>query len=368
MKRVTYEKSEYSCLMTKEVYDYYCLKDENAIKQSVDISDSTSCLNSNIDNEEPLISVVIPTHNRVTMLQRALDSLLCQEYASLQIVVIDDYSSDQTYDIIQERYSCRGIEIYRNETNMNAGLSRKRGFSHAKGEYIVFMDDDDYYVDKYFFRKAVKIHKQYRSLAFVSANSFIEDTASGGLICSMLNRTGFLDGQTYISCFQTAIKKPNSTFTSVFNKSILNQLGFDSMHMMNDSSIYLRSLLLGDAYFMRDLIGTYVVHGSNISTNLSVDFIIQNLKEKKFVYDFAVETKARELKIEWLSNQMWVTLKYYLLGNAVNFTDLFALTRWMSENKIPAEHCLLLFAHYLSGRAHRFLHTCMTHMRHGATS
>lgn len=356
MRSAAPESNIRSCLMTKEVRDYYYANDKNAIKRHIEISDYAGCMNAHVEGKEPLISVVIPTHNRVDMLQRALDSLLSQEYGSIQIVVVDDCSTDQTKEIILDRYSGKGIEIYRNETNINAGLSRNRGYNYAKGEYIVFMDDDDYYVDRFFFRKATHIHEQYVSLAFVSANSFIEDITKGSLACSQMNRDGFIDGQTYLDCFQTGITKPNSTFTSVFDKSILDRLGFESMEMMNDTSIYLRSLLLGDAYIMRDVIGTYVIHSSNISGNISVDFITKNLKEKKHVYDYAMETKARVLSMEWLSNQMLATLKFYLYGNNVGFSDFFVLIRWMRENKIPAEYYASVFSHFLKGKARRLLH------------
>lgn len=91
---------------------------------------------------EPLVSVVIPTHNRAPLLRRALQSVCAQTYANLEIIVVDDASTDDTRAVV----ACFGdarIRYLRNEENKGGAGTRNVGVRAACGEYIAFLDDDD---------------------------------------------------------------------------------------------------------------------------------------------------------------------------------------------------------------------------------
>ena len=89
-----------------------------------------------------MISVIIPTHNRLKMLKRAISSVEKQTFKNYEIIIISDGSTDGTND-----YSCSikndKIKFYINETSKGASGARNIGLDHAKGDYIAFLDDDD---------------------------------------------------------------------------------------------------------------------------------------------------------------------------------------------------------------------------------
>lgn len=94
---------------------------------------------------EACISVVIPVYNGEKTISHALDSVLIQEHVK-NILIIDDASSDRTEDIVcryQKDYA--NIFYYKNEQNMGAAASRNKGVHLADGEYIAFLDADDYW-------------------------------------------------------------------------------------------------------------------------------------------------------------------------------------------------------------------------------
>lgn len=93
--------------------------------------------------EMPMVSVVIPTYNRKDKLARLIDSILQSSYPidKFEIIVVDDASTDGTYEYIKNRYS--GIKIIKNEKEILISGSRNRGMSEAKGELIFFIDDDN---------------------------------------------------------------------------------------------------------------------------------------------------------------------------------------------------------------------------------
>jgi glycosyltransferase involved in cell wall biosynthesis len=95
-----------------------------------------------------LVSVVITTHNRSTLLKRALESVLKQTYTNLEVIIVDDASTDDTAEIIK-RYQLKDerIQYIRNGQNSGANYSRNKGLMAASGEFIAGLDDDDEFLD-----------------------------------------------------------------------------------------------------------------------------------------------------------------------------------------------------------------------------
>ena len=92
----------------------------------------------------PVISVVIPTHNRRERLARAIASVYAQTWPNIEIVVVDDASSDDTPAYLQElALSDPRVKAVRNELALGGGGARNRGIAEATGDYIAFLDDDD---------------------------------------------------------------------------------------------------------------------------------------------------------------------------------------------------------------------------------
>ncbi|MGN8224556.1 glycosyltransferase family 2 protein [Gracilimonas sp. BCB1] len=87
-----------------------------------------------------LVSVIIPSFNRVDLVERAIQSVIDQSYPEVEIIVIDDASD---VDIRHRVEGLPGVKYYRNKENRGACYSRNRGIQEAKGEYINFLDDDD---------------------------------------------------------------------------------------------------------------------------------------------------------------------------------------------------------------------------------
>lgn len=90
----------------------------------------------------PLISVIIPTCNRRDLLLRAIDSVLRQTHADLEVIIVDDASTDGTQSAVLELQDER-IRYVRQPENAGACAARNRGVDMARGEYIAFQDSDD---------------------------------------------------------------------------------------------------------------------------------------------------------------------------------------------------------------------------------
>ena len=93
------------------------------------------------------VSCIMPTHNRSDLLVRALDSLMAQSLKEIEIIVVDDASTDDTPDIIKQRMQLdHRLHVVRNDENSGPAQSRNIGYGLAKGEYVIFLDSDDYFL------------------------------------------------------------------------------------------------------------------------------------------------------------------------------------------------------------------------------
>ena len=89
-----------------------------------------------------LVSVIIPTYNREKLISRCIDSILNQTYSNIEIIIVDDCSTDNTEQVVKN-YNNEKIKYYKLEENRRACYARNYGIEHSKGEYIAFLDSDD---------------------------------------------------------------------------------------------------------------------------------------------------------------------------------------------------------------------------------
>lgn len=95
----------------------------------------------------PLVSVVMPVYNVSKYLRQAIESVLDQTYRNLELIMIDDCSSDESLQIMKE-YARKDdrIVVLANDTNQGVASTRNKGIQAARGEYIALLDSDDFWV------------------------------------------------------------------------------------------------------------------------------------------------------------------------------------------------------------------------------
>ena len=89
-----------------------------------------------------LVSVIIPTYNRAETINRAVTSVLSQSYSKLEIIIVDDASTDNTYEVVKE-ISDERVKYFKLESNLGGAGARNFGIEKAKGSFIAFQDSDD---------------------------------------------------------------------------------------------------------------------------------------------------------------------------------------------------------------------------------
>ena len=107
-------------------------------------------------NNNYFLSIIIPVFNTEKYLKRCLDSIVNQSFKDMEIILVDDCSSGNCYEIFEEyQKNNKNIRYVKNEQNLGSAWSRLNGLSYAKGEYIHFVDSDDWVFEDCY----LKIHK-----------------------------------------------------------------------------------------------------------------------------------------------------------------------------------------------------------------
>ena len=111
----------------------------------------------------PTVSIILPTYNRAHTLRKAVDSILNQTYKDFELIVVDDGSTDDTYNLIKSINDYRIVYV-KHEKNKGAAAARNTGIKLAKGKYIAFQDSDDEWYS----------HKLEKQMEIIENNKLID--------------------------------------------------------------------------------------------------------------------------------------------------------------------------------------------------
>lgn len=264
--------------------------------------------NEKIEGNLPLVSVIIPCYNHAHFLPTALKSVLEQSYSPIEIIVVDDGSTDNTKDVVQEfsdiKYIC--------QTNAGLSASRNKGITESCGDYILFLDADDF-----LYPDAIAINVQYffknPNLAFVSgsydnADALGKITNEYRVIVNENHYCRLLD-YNYIGMIATVL----------FSKWVFEEFTFNTeLRGCEDHDLYLKVARKYPILHHSEKIAVYRRHTNNMSSNngMMIHTAFQILLDQKKNLQTKEEKKAFDISYNSLYKQIiW-------LGKSVSQKDL----------------------------------------------
>ena len=183
-------------------------------------------------NENIKISIIIPVYNVEPYLRECLDSVINQTLKEIEIICIDDCSTDNSYQILEE-YAKKDsrIIVLKNEKNSGQGPSRNRGIKISNGEYIFFMDSDDY-ISPNFVDELYKTGKQFNSDIVTTFNIY-------NYINKKLSKTIW-------NTYYNTKKEKNKIYTNPFDRMRI---------YLQCNKIYKREFLINNSLFFDEIKG-----------------------------------------------------------------------------------------------------------------
>ena len=153
-----------------------------------------------------MFSVIIPTYNRLELLKRAIDSVMNQTFQEFEIIVVDDCSSDDTWEWLKKNKDER-IRPFRNSENKGPSINRNFAVDKSTYKYLAFLDDDDFWYENHLsslrdiitsfpnaglFSNSYIINYGYRKVEAIHDNKFLNDTTTEFNIFKCFSNTNSL--------------------------------------------------------------------------------------------------------------------------------------------------------------------------------
>ena len=224
---------------------------------------SSETANDSSSRQGPLVSVVIPTFNRADMVGRAIESALAQDYHPVEVIVVDDGSTDDTPAVL-ERYA-DSVRTIRQE-NRGEGAARNAGIAASTGEFVAFLDSDDEWrprhlaplVDRLLLDPTVGL--AYRQAEFYKDES--------GEVFDVFPRRP-LEGEIFL---QAAEKNPMVVDSVLVWRAVLEQVGLfdEGLKGGADWELWARCLAVSRVAFVPGVTVRVHYHGRNTLGNRPV--------------------------------------------------------------------------------------------------
>lgn len=217
-------------------------------------------------SSRPLVSVVIPTFNRAKQTISAIESVLAQTYPNFEIIVVDDGSTDGSRLVIQGFIDQRPENYHRmlvlNQPNQGASVARNTGISKAQGEYIAFLDSDDYWEPEKLEYQMQALDRFKNECAVCFTDARLVNNSGLDISSFQAHRRHY---QQVMGIDRNAVKSLAESFSGFWVSSLLvradiaRQIGGFSpdISFVEDRDFHFRlSLLTGIAYVNKQLIRT----------------------------------------------------------------------------------------------------------------
>lgn len=247
------------------------------------------------------ISVVIPTYNRKKYIKRAIDSVIRQSYKSFEIIVIDDGSTDGTYELIKQSYSSSQISL-KKQKNKGVSAARNKGVKLAKGDWIAFLDSDDEWFENKLELQAREIKKSKTFMICHTNEIWIRN----GIRVNQMKKHQKYGGAIFKKCLDMCRISPSSV---MIHRRIFDEIGLfdEDLIICEDYDLWLRiSSKYPVLYIDSMLIKKFGGHEDQLSKNIngieqfriqSLEKILKTLPLKHSYFNSAKNMVLKKLRI-----------------------------------------------------------------------
>jgi glycosyltransferase involved in cell wall biosynthesis len=327
-KRNTSEKRKYSGTFFKRAF--CCSKSSRDEK-----NEYLKAPNNNSSMSLPLVSVVMPVYNSEKYLKEAMDSILSQSYPKLELVIVDNGSSDSSNEIVSS-YSDSRIRFLQNEQNFGIVFSRNKGLEAAAGKYVATLDSDDIALPD-------RLEKQVNFLEahpdYGLCGTFYHTIDGNGRLLKKINLPT-LD-QDIQTCLTIGNCFGNSTMMleSKLAKELKYRADYD---LVEDYELWYRISKRAKVANL-PLCGTYYrVHGSNLSVARMNDMFASVKKiHEEVLTDLEIDFSASELELH--ANMLTGNIDAFMQDNHYQELESWICKFYIKLSGMPQYNEKLLF-------------------------
>ena len=209
---------------------------------------------------EKLVSVITPTYNCAKFIARTIDSVMAQTYGNWEMIIVDDRSSDNTKEIVEEYIkNDPRIKYHLLEVNSGAAVARTTAMKLAQGAYMAFLDSDDVWMPDKLERQIKWMQENDYAFSCTSYEQIDEDDNLLGKTIKTVKKTNY--NRLILDC-------PVGNSTVVYDVEKMGKFEVPNIRKRNDDALWLQMLKKEKyIYGMPDVLMKYRIRKNSISSN-----------------------------------------------------------------------------------------------------
>lgn len=251
----------------------------------------------------PKISIIITSYNRSNYISQAIESTLKQDYQNIEIIIIDNSSTDNSDEVISRHVSDSRVRYIKNSTNIGAVPNIIKAIRLSSGEYFTHVSADDYLIDDSFISKGVDIINKYPNISLVSAKFTCLDEVTKKYFITKETPEDFFNNGEYVSGKDVFLQYKNS-IPLIMGACIMNKeklmpfLNQKAAPVNYDAQIIMQLLLLGDVGLINNEAYVFRIHKTNLSAiHQPASIYIDNYAFIEAPYELALKLNSFSSKI-----------------------------------------------------------------------
>lgn len=194
-----------------------------------------------------LVSIIMPSYNTAKYIEASIESVLAQTYRNWELLIIDDFSMDNTDDIVK-KYDDKRIVYVKNEKNTGAAVSRNKALKMAKGKWIAFLDSDDLWYPTKLEKQVEFMKKNKYSFSYTDYNEIDSTGKETGVKVTgpkKISRRGMLR-YCWMGCL-----------TVMYDAEKVGLIQINDIRKNNDYAMWLKVSEKCDCYLLDEYLASY---------------------------------------------------------------------------------------------------------------
>ena len=195
-----------------------------------------------------MVSVIMPSYNTANFISETIESVMAQTYTNWELIIVDDFSTDATDDVVKPYLNDFRIIYIKNSKNSGAAVSRNRALREAKGKWIAFLDSDDLWMPEKLEKQIAYMTKNGYRFTYTKYEEMNEEGQTTGVTVSgpkKITKNGMFN-----FCWPGCL-------TVMYDREYIGDIQITDIKKNNDYAMWLKVCRKADCYLLDEVLAKY---------------------------------------------------------------------------------------------------------------
>ena len=195
-----------------------------------------------------MVSVIMPSYNTANFISESIESVMAQTYTNWELIIVDDFSTDATDDVVKPYLNDFRIIYIKNSKNSGAAVSRNRALREAKGKWIAFLDSDDLWMPEKLEKQIAYMTKNGYRFTYTKYEEMNEEGQTTGVTVSgpkKITKNGMFN-----FCWPGCL-------AVMYDREYIGDIQITDIKKNNDYAMWLKVCRKADCYLLDEVLAKY---------------------------------------------------------------------------------------------------------------